>query len=79
MKRFTLVPDTISKDTIACLRALLSHAEQGQLIGIAFAAMYKRKKFIVNSAGEAHQSPVFSLGMVDLLKDELKKNTNRPK
>jgi hypothetical protein len=76
VSRFTLVPDAISKDTVACLRALLRLAEEGQLIGIAFAAMLKksrnRKTAIVNTAGECHKSRIFTRGMVRDLDDFLR-------
>lgn len=74
MKRpYHLVPDDLSKETAECLRQLLKDAEAGQLIGIAFAAMYSRSRYIVNTAGEAHRSPTFTRGMVGALQDELAK------
>lgn len=76
MSRFTLVPDAISKDTVACLRALLQEAESGSLIGIAFAAMFKKgrgqKQTIVNTAGECHKSRIFTRGLVADLDDYLR-------
>jgi len=68
---FRLVPDTLSHDTIACLESLLESARSGKIIGIAFCAMYKRREFIVNAAGEAHRNPAFARGMVTYLQDEL--------
>lgn len=68
---FLLVPDTLSENTIQCLEVLLEHARSGEVTGIAFAAMLKRQKFIVNSAGEARRNPTFSRGMVAALDDEL--------
>lgn len=68
---FVLIQDTISTDTVECCRQLLKAAQSGELIGIAFVGMLKRRGFIVNSAGEAHRNPTFSLGMVACLSDQL--------
>jgi hypothetical protein len=70
---FRLVPDTVSNDTREALRELLVLAESGELIGLAFAGMLRRRRFFVNTAGEAHRSPVFARGMVAALDDELGK------
>lgn len=69
---YELVPDSISKDTVACLRALLQMAEDGKLVGIAFAAAFKQRKTIVNVAGECHRSRIFARGMVSDLHDFLR-------
>lgn len=66
-------PDALSSDTVECLRELLMEAQQGDMIGIAFAAMYRRRKYIVDAAGEAYRNPTFARGMVDALHDELGK------
>ena len=72
MKRpFTLVPDNVSTDTVECLRLLLARARKGEVIGIAYCAMLKRRTYIVNTAGEAYQSPTFSRGMIAALDDSL--------
>lgn len=68
---FLLVPDTVSNDTVECLQALLDHAKKGEVIGIAFAAVLKRRAFITNSAGECFRSPTFARGMVAALDDQL--------
>lgn len=68
---FHLVPDTISKDTVECLEQLLRAARRGQVIGLAYAAMLKRREYIVNTAGEAHRNPTFARGMVSALDDQL--------
>lgn len=69
---FRLVPDDLSHDTVAALQSLLDDAKEGRVIGVAFAAMYKRREFIVNTAGEAHRNPVFTRGMLACLNDTLK-------
>lgn len=68
---FILVPDEISNDTVKSLEQLLEHAKRGEVIGVAFAAMLKRRGFIVNSSGEAHRNPTFSRGMLRALDDKL--------
>lgn len=70
-KHFTLIPGTISKDTVEALQSLLRDAESGDIIGFVYAAMYKGRNFIVNTAGEAYQSPTFARGMVAALDDHL--------
>jgi hypothetical protein len=74
---FHLVTDTISADTTTALRQLLELAEDGQLIGVAFAGMMRQRKFFVNTAGEARRNPVFARGMVAALDDQLSDNAQR--
>jgi peptide subunit release factor RF-3 len=64
---FKLVPDSISHDTIKATRTLANEAENGDLIGFAFTAMYRKGDYIVNAAGEAYKSPTFAIGMVVIL------------
>lgn len=68
---FGLVQETISHDTVEALRKLLRAAERGDVIGVAFAVMYKGRDYVVNTAGEAHRSPTFTRGMVKALDDHL--------
>lgn len=68
---FILVPDNISNETVRSLEQLLEHARKGEVIGIAFAAMLKRRGYIVNSSGEAFRNPTFARGMVQALDDKL--------
>lgn len=69
--RFVLVPDEISSDTVECLKMLLRQARKGEVTGIAFCAVLKRKAFIVNTAGTAHSDPTFTRGMMLALDDQL--------
>lgn len=66
-----LVPESVSQDTIDHLEELLETARAGELIGVAYAAMSKRRKYIVNAAGEAHRNPTFTRWMVATLDDVL--------
>ena len=70
---FVLIQDTISTDTVECLSQLLEHAKGGEVIGMAFACMLKRRGYIANSTGEAHRNPTFARGMVAALDDQLAK------
>lgn len=68
---FILIPDNVSNETVECLTQLLEHAQSGELIGIAFSAMVKRRGYICNTAGEAHVNPTFARGMIAALDDKL--------
>lgn len=68
---YSLVTDTGSHDTVQCLERLLAEARAGQLIGLAYAAIMKRRNFRVNACGEAHRSPTFARGVLAALDDEL--------
>lgn len=69
---FRLVTRTISHDTIEALSTLLDQAKRGDLIGVAFAAMYNEGGYLVDAAGEAHKSPTFARGMIKALDDKLR-------
>lgn len=68
---YILAPDTLSHDTVECLEQLLEHARHGRVVGLAFAAMLKRRSYVVNTAGEAHRNPTWTRGMVAALDDQL--------
>lgn len=71
MRPLVLVPDTISNETVECLRQLLGHAKAGQIIGVGFVAVLKPTRdlsgYIANTAGEAHSNVTFTLGMLRAL------------
>lgn len=68
---FVLIPDNLSNETVTCLETLLANAKKGELIGLAFCGMLKRRGYIVNTAGEAHRNPTFARGMLHALDDQL--------
>lgn len=68
---FKLVNHRPSADTIETLRDLLGQAEKGQIIGLAFAAMYRRRVYTVAVTDEANRNPTFARGMVAALDDLL--------
>lgn len=73
---YRLIQDNLSHETVECLEQLLEEARDGQVIGIVFAAMYKRRSYVVDAAGEAHRNPTWSLGMVRALDNHLVKKLN---
>jgi hypothetical protein len=70
-KPFTLARDPVSHDAVAALEFLLQEARRGELIGIAYGAMMKSRECIVDTAGEAHRNPLFALGVVCMLSDDI--------
>lgn len=62
-----LHPAALSTDTVECLEELLSEARRGELIGMAFCAMYRRRKYAVEATGEAFRNPTFASGMATQL------------
>lgn len=68
---FVLVPPHISHDTIEVLEELLRDAKNGTLIGIAFAVMYKHRKYCVDATGETRRNPTWTRGMLLDLDDAL--------
>jgi hypothetical protein len=68
---FSLIGDSLSHETVACLEFLLKEAKNGEVIGIAFAAMLRKRRFLTDTAGECYRNPVFARGMVAALDDEL--------
>jgi hypothetical protein len=70
---FKLVPieGRVSHDTIKCLRTLLERAERGEVIGVAYAAMYRQREYSVHTCGEMHRNPTFCRGAVAALGDQL--------
>lgn len=74
---YQLIRDDVSHDTIEALEQLLASARQGQAIGLIFGVMMKRRRYIVNSAGEARNDPTFALGMCSVLGSELRLMINQ--
>lgn len=68
---YQLVRDAISSDTVTALRQLLAYAERGDLTGIAFAATFRKMRYITNVAGMCAKNPTFTRGCLGALDDEL--------
>ncbi len=67
-----------SPDTVDCLRELLALAQSGEVLGIAYAAMFKNGTYVVGATDEARRSIAFARGMVDDLHDELRSIREHP-
>ena len=67
-----LVREPVSHSTVQCLRQLLEAAERGEIVGLAFGAVLKGKRYMVNTAGEAYRNPTFTRGMICALDDDLR-------
>lgn len=50
---------------------MLADARRGDLIGVAFAAIYRQRRYVVDTTGEAHRDPLITRGMVMDLSDLL--------
>lgn len=77
-KPFTPATEQLSHDTVEALEFLLEMAKRGDVYGVAYVAQLKRRKFIMDTAGEAHRDPMYSLAMVHLLADELVRRARNP-
>lgn len=68
---FVLIEDGISRHTVQALETLLDEAKKGKIIGVAFVAMYRRREYICNTAGECRRNPTFTRGATMALLDKL--------
>lgn len=68
---FRLAQRRSSGDVSAALAILHKQAADGELIGIAFTAMYSQRTYFVDVVGEARRSPTFTLGMIGALFDHV--------
>jgi len=75
---YTLITETGSSDTVQCLERLLDESRAGQVIGIAYAVILRRRNYRVNVCGEAHRSPTFTRGVIAALDDELSTRVRNP-
>lgn len=74
MKRqppFSLVSDLLSPETLKALEGLAQDAREGELIGFAYVAMYRRREYTASATGEARRNPTFARGMLAALDDYL--------
>lgn len=70
-KPYHLVRDTVSRDTVEALELLLADARKGRVVGIAFGAMLRQRRYLVNCAGDACRDPTTTRGILAALDDEL--------
>lgn len=64
---FAFVDESISHETIRTLELLLEKAKRGDIIGLAYAVMNKKRTYNTDSAGELHRNPTYALGTVIVL------------
>lgn len=70
----TLVPSAAHpnrQDLIESLTWLLQEAAAGRITGLAFAAIMPNREYVVETVGEAHANPLFTLGVLRVLDSEL--------
>ncbi len=67
-----MIQATVSKDTVEALSELLHAANEGHIQGLAFAAILRGRKFLVDCAGSACTDPTLARGIVAALDDELR-------
>lgn len=68
---FSIAGENPSTDTVEVLSELLELARSGQLIGVAYVGMYKRRQLQTGTTGEASRSPVFAVGAVRVLEQTI--------
>lgn len=77
---FKLAEDKISHETVEALEILLDKARKGDIIGIAFSVMNKRRTYNTSTAGELHRNMTFAVGTLMVLVARLLKEiiTRKP-
>jgi hypothetical protein len=66
----------ICRETELALNRLAELARNGQLIGVAFVGVLRGRRFTTGWVGEAGRDPVFTIGALDHLHDDLLNRTN---
>lgn len=77
MAHLQLVTAPISDDTVTACRELLAAAEAGHLVGFGIVALLKRRRYLVDTCGEATRDPVFTRGALMSLDDCLRELVRR--
>ena len=72
-ERLRLVGDTgVQQGLVGVLETLLQGAKNGQIVGIAFAAVLQRQRFVTDVAGTCERHVTHARGMVRALDDKLR-------
>jgi len=66
-----IISPQLSHDTISALEQLLEGARAGDVVGIAYTALLKRRRYLTDAAGECFRDPTFARGLVAALDDHL--------
>lgn len=69
---FRLIGVEPSQDTTEALIKMAADAGRGELIGIAYVAMYRGREYYIGFTGECARNTTWTRGMVADLHDELK-------
>ena len=62
----------VQRDVVAICKTLLEGAENGEIVGIAFAAVLQRQRFVTDVAGTCERNLTHTRGMVRALDDKLR-------
>lgn len=62
-----------NEECVAYLRDMLARAERGEVIGGVCAWMLTSQEFVMDAVGTADQSPVFTIGMLDVFMAKLRR------
>jgi hypothetical protein len=65
--------DFTADDVIEALEYLLQEAKRGQIIGLTYGAMMRKRSCIVDAVGEMDRNPLSALGMLSLLQAQIAK------
>lgn len=68
---YQLVREHLSTDTVEALEQILESARRGDVIGISYALMLRRQKYLVDCAGEACTNPFLARAGVAVLDDHI--------
>lgn len=71
MTRLVHLTGKSSVDSVEALEFLLAKARNGEVVGLAYIAQLKRKRFLMDTAGDANVNTVQFIGMASLLTDDL--------
>lgn len=69
---YRLIPDTVSRDVVEAMETLLIGAQNGEIIGLAFVAVLKQRRFVTDVAGYCFKNASHTRGMVLSLDDKLR-------
>jgi hypothetical protein len=60
-----------ANDVIRVVRELFTEAESGTVVGLAFVALHRDRSHSRHACGEAFEDPIYSSGLVGLLRLDL--------
>jgi hypothetical protein len=66
-----LLREVVSKDTLQCAKALVTKAEDGEVVGAVIGFIYRRQKYSVAVCGQAFDNPTWARGVTAAIDDEL--------